>query len=608
MTLTLEYSACTSILALCHDFSCAVYDANANQLCMFDALASHTASLQLVLQEIARTFEGEIADGDVYMCNDPYRFNSHVGDLVTAAPVFADGELVFWSVTKGHQMDTGAYLPSSVCASAQNVWQEGIRIPPLRIIERGRTRADVLDLYLSNVRYRESLEGDLLAQLGSIEKGRQRLTELIEEFGVGVARRYSDELIDYSDRRMAEEIRAIPDGEYFGEGWVDSDGFDAFDIPIKVKVTVADDQVTVDLTGSGAQAQGGVNGSLATTVAAAAIPFLMYIDPDVPHNHGCLKHLHVVAPSGTIVNAEFPASTSAATIVPSDMIHDAINKAMASALPDRVPAGGARCNNTPQLAGVDSRTGEPWGVMLFNNTSGQGGAKGADGWPLWESVCCAGAIKVQPIEQLELLYPMLIEEMEIAQDSMGVGEYIGGPGTRCTIVPLHGDMEMMTFGDGCNNPPHGVLGGTAAIGGGMYVEDRASGRRDYMSATATVTVREGDTLVGVSSGGGGWGAPYDRPVEQVRRDVRDGVVSRAVAEELYGVVVTDGDDPAIVEDATAARRSALAGKDLPQVQPTVASAATWLRDEMRDGDRYLVNPQAQSGSGTDRVKTREQVA
>jgi N-methylhydantoinase B len=592
MTVTLEYSACTSILALCHDFSCAIYDAEGRQLCMYDALASHTASLQLVLQEIARTFEGEIADGDVYMCNDPYRYNSHIGDLVTATPVFVEDELLFWSVTKGHQMDTGAYIPSSVVASAQNVWQEGMRIPPLRIIDRGRMRKDVLDLYLTNMRYRDSIEGDLLAQLGSIEKGRQRLIELAEEFGPDVARRYSQELIDYSDRRMAEEIRRIPDGDYFGEGWIDSDGFDAFDIPIKVKVSVADDEVTVDLTGSGAQAQGGVNGSLATTMAAAAIPFLLYIDPDIPHNHGCLKHLKVIAPSGTIVNAEFPASTSAATIVPSDMIHDAINKAMAGPLPDRVAAGGARCQNVPQLAGTDSRTGEDWGVMLFNNTSGQGACNDTDGWPLWESVCCAGAIKVQAIEQLELLYPILIEQMEIEPESMGAGTFIGGPGTRCTVVPLHGDMESMTFGDGCANPPHGVHGGTAAIGGGMYVEDRTSGHRRYLSPTATLTVAQGDALVGISSGGGGFGLPHERDVEQVRRDARDGVISYATAREVYGVILSDDFDPVVDEAATIARRAELAALEHPPIQPSEPSAATWLAEHMRASDEYLVNPRA----------------
>lgn len=590
MTLTLEYSAWTSILALNRDFSCAIYDAEPRQLCMYDALPSHTASLQLVLREIARTFEGNIHEGDVFACNSPYRWNSHVGDLVTVAPVFVDGEHLFWSVTKGHQMDTGATVPSSVSAVVQNVWQEGLHIPPLKLYDAGRRRDDVFDLYLSNVRYREHSEGDLLAQLGSVEKGRERLVELVREFGAETVTSYADAMLAYSDRRMSEEIAAVPDGEYLGEGWVDTDGYDAFDIPIKVKVTVEGEQVRIDLDGSGPQARGGVNGSYATTQAAAAIPFMQYIDPDIPHNDGCLRHIECYAPEGTIVNARFPAATSAATIVPSDAIQDTVNKAMAAALPSRVPAGGARCGNTPQLAGVDERTGEPWGVMLFNGTGGAGGTEGADGWPLVESIGAAGGVKAQPVEQLELLYPIRIERMEIETDSMGFGAFNGGPGVRCEVRPLAGEMECITFGDNYANPPHGVLGGTPGIGGGMYVEESADGSRSFITATAHVVVREGDLLVGVSTGGGGYGNPVERDPERVRCDVRDGLVSRTAARALFGVVLTDDADPQVDTAATTALRAELATIERPLVDPQGPGAATWLQETRREGDSYLVNP------------------
>ena len=361
---------------------------------MFDALPIHTTSLHLVVKEIADTFEGDIHDGDIYACNCAYRNNTHIGDFVTATPVFVDGTHLFWSVTKGHQMDTGAFQPSSVVGGAQNIWQEGLQIPPIKLADAGVMRKDVVDLYLTNLRYRDLSEGDLLAQLGSIEKAKQRLIELCQEYGAEVVMRYVDELIDYSDRRMTEEIRSMPDGVYRGEGWIDSDGFGTLDIPIKCKVTIEGDHVTVDYTGSGPQAKGGLNGSWATSNAAAAIPFMYYIDPDIPHNHGCIKHISVISPEGTICNARYPASTSSATIVPSDMMQDAINKAMAAVLPDRVAAGTVRCSNVPQMAGVDDRTGEAWGVMLFNNMGGGGGAKGADGWPHIESQARMGRSQI----------------------------------------------------------------------------------------------------------------------------------------------------------------------------------------------------------------------
>ena len=586
MTLTLEHTAWTSILAICRDFSCAVYDASARQVSMYDALPIHTTSLHLVLREIARTFEGEVREGDVYLCNDPYRFNTHVGDLVTACPVFVDGEHLFWAVTKGHQMDTGAFVPSSVTASSQNVWQEGIQIPPLKLVDAGVMRRDVLDLYLANVRYRDLLHGDLLAQLASIEKGRLRLAELTTEYGASDVRFYVDQIMGYADRRMTAEIEAMPDGEYTAEGWIDSDGIDQIDLPIKVRVRIAGDRVEVDFTGSAPQARGGVNGSLATTQATAAIPFLYYVDPTIPHNDGCIRHIDVIAPEGTICNARHPGSTSCATAIPSDCMHDAINRAMTAAVPELVPAGGTKQSNLPQFSGLDP-AGEAWGVMLFNGTGGGGAARGADGWPLYESIDGLGAVKTQPIEQVELLYPLHVERMEIEPDSMGFGTWIGGPGTRLEVRSCAGEMECVTFGDGVANPPHGAIGGTAGHGGGAYVEE-SSGRRRFVSAAGLVCVAEGESWIGVSTGGGGYGDPAERPAALVARDVRDGIVSRDAAERVFGVVL--GAELGLAADATAAARAALVSEVRPLFEPSTPSASTWVERNRRDDDVYLLNP------------------
>lgn len=591
MTLTLEHTAWTSILALCRDFSCAVYDAGLRQISMFDALPVHTSSLHLVLGQIAAFFDNDVSDGDVFICNDPYHLNTHVGDLVTAAPVFVDGRQAFWSVTKGHQLDTGAFIPSSVTASAQNVWQEGLQIPPLKLVEKGQPRADVVQLYLANVRYRELLYGDLLAQLASIEKGRSRLIEVCAEYGLDTVLYYVDQIIDYADRRMAQELGAMPDGTYRAEAWVDSDGMSETNIPIRVAVTINGTEAVVDFTGSGPQAKGGVNGSLATSMATAAIPFLYYVDPDIPHNHGCIKHITLIAPEGSICNARYPASTSCATAIPSDCMHDAINMAMAGAIPDRVPAGGTKQSNVAQFSGsAGGSLGEAWGVMLFNGTGGGGAARGCDGWPLYESIDGMGAVKAQPIEQIELLYPIRIEQMEIEPDSMGFGEWIGGPGTRLVVRPLGGPAECVTFGDGVANPPHGVLGGTPGHGGGAYVEGDVSGPRRFVSAAGLVTVAEHEHWIGVSTGGGGYGNPCARDAEQVRQDVRDGIVTRLAARDFFGVVMTDALDPAIDERETAALRDQLRRHERPLLDPIEPGASRWVEQNMQDGDVYLLNP------------------
>jgi N-methylhydantoinase B len=590
MSLVLEASSWTSIIALCHDFSCVIYDKGARQVCMYDALPAHTTSMQMIIQEIGRSFGDDIHDGDVILINDPYRGNTHIGDVVTATPVYVDGLHLFWSASKAHHMDVGAFIPSSCTANSENVYQEGITVPPVKIVSRGERRKDVIDFFLSNVRYRDLVEGDLLAQMGSIETGRKRLVELCAEFGTETVLTYVDEVLAYADRRMGEAIAAMPDGTYHGEGWVDTDGFQTLNIPIKVAVTVAGDRVTVDFDGTGPQAKGGMNGSKATTLTSGVVPFLYFVDPDIPHNEGCVSHIDVLAPEGTIANPRYPASTSCATIVPSAMLHDAVNKAMASAIPDLVAAGTGRCGNVPVFSGTDPRTDLGWAMMVFNSCQGSGATKQADGWPLIESPAAAGGQKSLAIEQMELLYPVLVEEMEIEPDAMGFGEHNGGAGVRFSVKPVDTSMDCITFGDGCANPPHGVLGGTAGIGGGQYVENRTDGKRRFVSASGYIVIDDDEAWVGVASGGGGYGDPTDRPVEQVRRDARDGLISRTVAHDIFGVVLSEDVDPVVDEDATASQRASLRQLQRPLVVPTVPDAATWVQDNMRGGDVYLISP------------------
>lgn len=591
MTRVLEKSAWTSILALAHDYSCAIYDAVPRQVSMFDALPIHTASLHVAVQEIADSFEGDINPGDVFLFNDPYSGNTHIGDYVTAAPVFSDDRLVFWSVTKGHQMDTGAYIPSSVVSSAADIYQEGITIPPMKMVEAGALREDFFRLLLSNLRYADLVEGDLRAQIGSIEKARQRLQELCAEYGTDVVLRYVDEIISYSSKRTGAEIASMPDGTYEAEGWIDSDGFGTEHIPVRVAVTIEGENAKVDYAGSGPQAKGGANGSFATSQAAGAVPFLYYIDADIPHNQGVIDHVDVSAEEGTICFAKFPASTSCATIVPSDLMQDVVNRALVAAMPERVPAGGTRCANIPQFAGNGPEGDAPWGFMLFNNAGAGGAAKGNDGWPLWYNQAALGGMKIQPIEQLELLYPVRIERCEIDTDSVGFGQWLGGPGNVCAVRPLSDEMVTITFGDAASNPPHGAMGGYQGSGGGQYVEDEQTGQRRFVSSSGAFAVdHRREVYVGVSTGGGGWGAPHERDAERVRLDVRDGIVSRAAALEVFGVALSADPDPVLDPEATAARRAELAQVERPVVEPTEPNASPWLRQHMRDGDTYDLDP------------------
>ncbi len=423
-----------------------------------------------------------------------------------------------------------------------------------------------------------------------MHKGKEQLLTLCVEYGVDELLRYVDALVDYADRRMADEISAIPDGEYFGESWVDTDGAGRLHTPVCCRVIVEGESVLVDWTDSGPQAGGAINGSLATATAASGVPLMCVASPDLPHNQGSIDRIGVRTRPGTICVAEHPAATSSSVVAPSGAMHDAVMRALALTVPARVAAGGPRMGNCPTLSGVDERTGEAWSLMFFNDGGGSGASQGADGWPLMGTLACLGGIKTMPVELVELLYPLRLETMEVESDSMGLGTWNGGPGVRAVVRPLHGDMTTITFGDGYDNPPHGILGGTAGIGGGQWVQGPGDERRTFGSASATLRVPKGGLWVGVATGGGGYGNPLARDGEQVRRDVRDGHLTRDTARSVFGVVFDEDPDHLRVDRlATDLLRAQKGEVDPPPVTPTRPGTATWRREQMRDGDAYLVN-------------------
>jgi N-methylhydantoinase B len=591
MTLAMEQTAWTSVIALARDYSCMIYDAHADgprQVTMAECLPIHCNSIRELLIEIVSVFTGDIHDGDVYIANDPYRGNTHIPDLVTAQPVFVDGKHVFWTVARGHQLDCGAAEACSIVPAARSIFQEGIVIPPTKLVDRGTERHDMVALYLANVRYRDALHGDLRAQLGACGVARNGLIELCEQYGRDEVMRYSDGLMEYADHRASEEFRNIPDGVYEGLTWTDTDGNGAVDVPIKATVTKkgADIQVYYD---GGAPSTGSFNATHAVRMATSTIPFLYYIDPDIPHNHGVLKHITADAEPGTICKAEYPAAVGGATTNPADPMHDVINIAMAEAVPDRVPAGSCHAGHMPNFNGIDTRNGREWGCMLFNSMGGSGAAMDADGWPMIGTIAGMGGLTSASVEEVELLYPLRIDFNEIETDSMGAGQWIGGVGTRTRYRPIAGEMEAVGFGEGSRNPPHGVNGGSMSPGGGIYIEHQ-DGTRTFTSVAGQTLVREGESWTAYSSGGGGWGSPVDRAAELVRRNLRDGWISEENARELFGVVCNDDFERTLDEPATEKLRAELRGKPRPMIDPTVPGAGTWIPRNMRPGDRFIEAP------------------
>ena len=594
MTYAYERAAASPVIALARDFSCALYDRDARLVVMWDGTPIHVTGMHLVLQEMIAAFEGDIHDGDVLICNDSYSGNSHIGDLVMACPVFHEGEIRFWSVAKGHQLDTGAVIPTSMPHTAQNVWQEGTTIPPLRIFERGRRREDALRVFLRNLRFPELAEGDLLAQKGSVEVGRKRILEVIDQYGTDTVEHITREMLSYAERRTKGEIAQWPDGEYRGEAWIDSDGSSTTNIAVRARVRISGDEVEVDLSGSDPQVIGFLNSSVGNTMAAAVLPILCSISSDIPHNQGCLDCVTVnPGPRGTVTNPEWPASCAGCTCLSGDVIQESVWKALAHAIPSQAMAGVCKCAGVGFGTGIDRRDGEDKtysGWASFFSGGGGGATQGQDGWPLVICYSSLGALRIPPIERQELLFPIRYDRLEIEPLANGAGQWVGGAGIRTEVRACGGTVEHFVFGEGADNPPFGVLGGQAGVGGGHYKEIGDSGQREFYSAKGHVSLEDGERWVCVSSGGGGYGDPLQREPQLVADDVRDELVPPEAARDVYGVaLVRDGHHVRVDEEKTEALRAELAAarEEMAVVTPAHPGAGAWY-ERVRDADATYV--------------------
>jgi N-methylhydantoinase B len=585
MTVALERSARSPFIALQRDHSCSIYDNQQRLLNLEDALPVHSVGGSLMLQAIRDMFGDDINEGDCFLCNHPFYGVTHLGDLTVALPVFYEGEHLFWAITRAHQQNVGqawfGLTPTSI-------WQEGIKVPPVKIADRGKTRQDVIQFYLENVRLPDWLEGDLLAMIGSVHVARKRLQSLAAQFGIPGLRRNIEQLIGYASRRTVAEIRDMPEGIYVGEAWADSDGTGARNIKVRATVTIEDEHVTIDLSGSDPQVDGAINSSLAAMQANAAMAVLSCIDPSIPHNEGCLQHLTITAPKGTVVNAEWPYATASCTVLVGDVISDAVWRAMVQAVPDRAPAGWGRwqISNT-NASGDDRRFGgaKPYMSSVMAGGSAGGATKGYDGWPLTQTACSLGAMKAESIEMRELLFPHFVEKAEFAQNSGGAGTWVGGYGIDLRIRPVGGPMRVNAGGDGHRNPPFGAWGGHPGSGGGGFIEDTETGRRVFYDGKGMAPIVQPNQLwCTESTGGGGFGSPLDRDPSRVLAEYRGEYITADVVHEVYGVVLSE-DSKRVDEAATNELRARMRRQEsINPYSPDSPGAGNWIERNMREGD------------------------
>src|SRR5215467_13387527 len=518
-------TAYSQILNSSRDFSTALCDAGARLIAQAEHVPIHVGAVPWAVESVRDAFKGRIRPGDVYLLNDPYHGNNHLPDLTAFVPVFSGATLTFWSINRSHQSDIGGATHGAYNPGATEIWQEGLRITPLRLYERGVVRDDVLKMIATNVRHPRDFQGDLAAMIGSARVGERRLLALLEEYGAPTVGPAIDAILDGAERQARACIAAWKDGVYRGEAVLDDDGHAFRDVYIRAKVTKRGSDVTVDLSESHPQVIGFVNSSYPNMRSAVAMALAYLIDPETPKNDGTFRPLTVIAKAGTVVWASPPAPLTLCTSHCSQEIAESVIKALAPACPDRVIAGWGRRFRIA-IQGKDPRTGRSFIWHMFHARPGGGASSAGDGWPTAGEGQAAGGIKFGSVEVMEARFPLFFARHEFRPDSGGEGRFRGGVGA---VLEL--EMEIAepacanTAGDGARHGACGLLEGQDGLPHRYRLRSRGRPDRVLKTKEVGILVRPGDVFVVESGGGGGYGDPGERADEARAYDLENGFVT-----------------------------------------------------------------------------------
>ena len=549
MRVILCKTAYSPILKSAGDFSCGVFDTEGAMVAQGNDLPIHLGSMPDAVRAIVSAFGSDVHDGDVFIHNDPYFGGSHLPDVNVIRPAFLDGLLLGYTCLRAHWPDIGSATPGSYGAVSE-IYGEGLRLPPLRLVSRGVMNADLEKLILANVRTPAERRGDLGAQLAATLRGVQRLQELARRYGPREIVEIMAEVMDYSDRLMRVALVDLPDGEGMFEDFCDGDGIadnaDGSDARFRVRIHIrkSGDRLLVDFAGSDPQVKGPMNAPLSVTASGVYCGLKMAVDPDslIPPNSGCWRAISIEAPKASVVNAAFPAPVVYANHEMSHRVADMVMGALVNFLPRQVMACSQGTSAILTLGGTDPRSGRHY-VSYETVKGGYGARPNKDGIN-----CIASGISNTmntPVEIMEMTFPVRIERYEVNPDSGGAGRYRGGCGARRVWRLLAGAdatgalcMERMT------SPPFGLLGG--APGAAAVVKlTTADGVTRELPSKGAFAAPAGSIIDMITPGSGGFGPVAERDAAAIGRDLVDGYVSVAAAEREYGIV-----------DAEALRRAA----------------------------------------------------
>lgn len=480
------------------DYSCAVFDGQGRMVAQGEHIPVHLGAMPLSVRSAIENVMME--PGDVVILNDPYRGGTHLPDITLVSPVFEPGQTVplFYVANRAHHADVGGMTPGSMPLSTE-VFQEGIRIPPLKLMQRGQMVKDVLSLILANVRTPEEREGDLSAQVAANKTGERRLLEIAAKYGRTETIHYMQELQDYAERMTRAAIEAIPDGKYTFEDFMDNDGISDVPVPIRVAITIAGSNATIDFSESAKQVRGSVNAIYAITLSAVFYVFRSIVEIDIPSNYGGMLPLQVIAPEGTVVNALFPSAVAGGNVETSQRIVDVVLGALAKALPDKIPAASSGTMNNVTIGGYDPRKKTPF--TYYETIGGGMGARptlpGIDGI----HTHMTNTLNT-PIEALEHAYPFRVLRYGIRRGSGGKGKFRGGDGIIREWEMLV-DGEVTILSERRKIPPYGLAGGEPGQVGENLLLTKQGPKQ--LASKVNIHVEQGDILRIATPGGGGYG-------------------------------------------------------------------------------------------------------
>lgn len=491
------------------DYSCAVFDAHGRVIAQGDHMPVHLGSMPMAVAAALR--EIDFAPGDVVAVNDPFAGGTHLPDVTLVTPVVSSQlsvvsrtrrprtndnrpRTLFYVANRAHHADIGGATPGSM-GLATDIYGEGIRIPPIRIVRSGVVDGDTMRLLLANVRGNVERRGDFDAQIGSLKTGTTRLLEIVERRGEREATEYAAQLIDYSARLMRHTIASIPDGVYEAQDALDDDGVDDGPVSIRVRITVRGERSIVDFTGSAPQVTGAINAVDAITVSAVSYVFRCLVGGEVPASAGLMQPIEVIAPRGTVVNANPPASVAGGNVETSQRIVDTVFKALSQALPDRIPAASQGTMNNLTIGGIDTRTGQEF--SYYETVAGGMGARPSRDGMSGVHTHMTNSLNT-PAEALEYAYPLRVLEYRLRRGSGGEGKRRGGDGVVReieTIVPA----RMSLLADRRKRGPYGLYEGAEGAPG----VDKINGQ--IIAAKGSHELKAGDRIRIETPGGGGWG-------------------------------------------------------------------------------------------------------